>query len=392
MKPFKNVAAVLLAAVMIVLSAGCTPISLSKEWSYRYGDDELSIGVYIYSLYQAYSQAQSYAESNENYSTDKSFMDLEITDDDGNTAVAKDWILNEADKITKSLLALDNELARLNVKLEQATIDEAKSTAQSTWDTGIYAAYGYFDPMSEKLEPYGISFDSFYVSSYEAMAKQSCLFNALYAKGGEKEVSDAELTDYFTENYTDYSFFPVNLYTTDTDDEGNSVNTALSDDEKAKVEDELNGYVKDIVSGKTFDDVLSAYMDANSITDDPSQKGIEILEDSTIGDDIKDKLADMKEGTAETLQVGDGDTAQLYFVYKGSIKNDVDDYINDATNRASVLSSMKSDEFNEYLDKLTEELEPEINTAQVNKYDPDMFFEPVEPTTTATEAETSAEE
>ena len=50
MKPFFKVTAFLLAVVMIIFSVGCTPISMNAEWSYRYNDQELAIGVYIYSL------------------------------------------------------------------------------------------------------------------------------------------------------------------------------------------------------------------------------------------------------------------------------------------------------------------------------------------------------
>lgn len=383
MKPFKKVAAFLLAAVMIALSAGCTPVSLSKEWSYRYGDNELSIGVYIYSLYQAYNQAQSYAQKNEEYSSDKSFMDLEITDDDGKTEIAKTWILNEADKITRRILAADSELAKYNITVDTATLDEAKSNAQNIWDIGSYASYGYFNPMSAELEPYGISFDSFYISSYAAMAKESALYEGIYGKGGAKEVSDDEIKDYFNENYTDYSFFSVNLYTTDTNDDGNSTNTALSDDEKKKIEDELEGYVDDIKSGKTFDNVLKTYMEANEITSDPSQSGTEDLENSSIGDEIKGKLKEMKEGTADTLQVGDGDTAVLYLIYKGSASKIADEYLSKDTNRSDVLSYIKRDEFNDYIEEVAKNLKIEKNESQINRYSPDMFFVPVEPTTNA---------
>ncbi len=383
MKPFKKVAAFLLAAVIIALSAGCTPISLTKEWSYKYGDDELSIGVYIYSLYQAYNQAQTYAEKNEDYSSDKSFMDLQITDDDGNTEVAKTWILNEADKITKRILSIDNELKTNNITVDQATMDQAKSEAQNVWDMGAYASYGYFNPMSKVLEPYGISFDSFYVSSYGASAKENVLFNGIYGKDGTKEVSDSEIKDYFNENYTNYSFFPVNLYTSETDEEGNSTNTPLTDDEKKKVENELKGYVDDIKSGKSFEEIVNVYMEENEVTDNPSQSNTEILENSSIGDEIKEKLKEMKEGTAETLQVGDGDTAVLYLIYKGDISKEADTYLSDETNRSNVLSNMKQDEFNDYIDEKANNLEIEKNQSQIDKYSPDMFFVPVEPTTEA---------
>ena len=389
MKPFFKVTAFLLAVVMIIFSVGCTPISMNAEWSYRYNDQELAIGVYIYSLDQAYSQAKGFAQSNENYSTDKSFMDLEITDDDGNKMIAREWILKEADRITKSILVIDDELKKLNVTVGQATLDEAKKTAETAWNVGLYAEYGYFDPMSAVLEPYGISFDSFYKSSYEAMAKQSALFEAIYGKGGTKAVSDEELTKHFTENYTDYSYFAVNLYTSETNEDGSTKNTAFTDDQIKAVEKELNGYVGIIKQGYTYDDVVKAYMDKNKVTTNPTQAGTEILENSSMGSEIKTALEKLAEGTATTIKVGEGETAQMYFIYKGKIADKSKTYFKDANARANVVSNMKAEEFNDYIDNLVNTIKPEVNKAQIDRYNPDMFFVPVAPTTEAT---TTAEE
>ncbi len=384
MKPFKKVAALLLAAVIIAVSAGCTPVSLNKEWSYRYGDDELAIGVYIYSMYQAYNQAKGFAESNEDYDSEKSFMDLEITDDDDNTAVAKDWILEKADEITRNILAIDSEIERMGVTVDPTALAEAKETAQNTWDMGQYASYGYFSPMSAELEPYGVSFDSFYVSTYEAMTKQSSLFNAMYGKGGEKEVSDSELTEYFTDNYTDYKYFTADLYTSETGEDGNAVNTAMSEEDANNVKSELDKYAQDVNSGKSFDDVAAEYMENNSITEDPVKSGTEVLEDSSLGDEIKNKLKEMSEGSCATVQVGEGESAQYYIIYKGKASDVAADYIADDTNRENVLSGMKSEEFNDYLLDVAKNLDVEINTAQTSRYSPDMFFVPVAPSTAAT--------
>ena len=389
MKPFFKVTAFLLAVVMIIFSVGCTPISMNAEWSYRYNDQELAIGVYIYSLDQAYSQAKGFAQSNENYSTDKSFMDLEITDDDGNKMIAREWILKEADRITKSILVIDDELKKLNVTVGQATLDEAKKTAETAWNVGLYAEYGYFDPMSAVLEPYGISFDSFYKSSYEAMAKQSALFEAIYGKGGTKAVSDEELTKHFTENYTDYSYFAVNLYTSETNEDGSTKNTAFTDDQIKAEEKELNDYVGNIKQGYTYDDVVKAYMDKNKVTTNPTQAGTEILENSSMGSEIKTALEKLAEGTATTIKVGEGETAQMYFIYKGKIADKSKTYFKDANARANVVSNMKAEEFNDYIDNLVNTIKPEVNKAQIDRYNPDMFFVPVAPTTEAT---TTAEE
>lgn len=70
--------------------AGCTPTTINKEWSYKTSDNELAIGVYIYSLNAAYSQAESYAKKLDDYdSTSDKWLDEKIKDDDGNEQVAE---------------------------------------------------------------------------------------------------------------------------------------------------------------------------------------------------------------------------------------------------------------------------------------------------------------
>ena len=92
MKPTVKIASLLLAVLMLfsVCAAGC---SFQKEWSYKTDAQELAIGVYLTAMQEAYSEAQGYAQSVDGYdaSSDK-WLDLEITDSEGNKKVAKDWI------------------------------------------------------------------------------------------------------------------------------------------------------------------------------------------------------------------------------------------------------------------------------------------------------------
>ena len=84
MKPNIKVGSFLLAIVMmfsVFAIAGCTPTTLNKEWSYKTSDNELAIGVYIYSLNAAYSQAESFAKKLDDYdSTSDKWLDEKIKD------------------------------------------------------------------------------------------------------------------------------------------------------------------------------------------------------------------------------------------------------------------------------------------------------------------------
>lgn len=390
MKPNMKIGSFLLAVMMIftaVFAAGCTPISLNQEWSYKTASQELPIGVYIYSLDLAYSQAQSYAEDQlDDYTTESdAWLDEEITDDDDTTEVARTWIKNQAELMCLSYLVIDEQITAEGAEVSTDDIAAADEQAETYWNVGQYADYGYIMPMSDDLEPYGISLDSFKYCTTEYSVKYSALFSKVYGEGGSKEVTDSELTDFFTENYIDYSYITVNLYESTTDEAGDSSNVALSDDDAKKLTDEFDGYAKSLNAGDAYSDVIEKYMTANELDTDPTVSNVENIDSSSLGDELIEALKSLDSNKATTLTVGEGDSAIYYLIYKNNINDDVDDYVGSETNKSSVLSSMKSEEFSDYIKDLTKELDYEANTSVLEKYDPNMFFVKVESTTAAEE-------
>lgn len=391
MKPTVKIGSLLLAVVMALSAVFATGCSMSKEWSYKTSDKELAIGVYIYCLDLAYQQAQTKAKELDDYDgTNDKWLDLEITDDDGNTAVARQWIKDDAQKKCLNFLAVEKGMKDEGASVDEATQQAADEQAKTYWNVGQYANYGYIMPMSKELEPYGISYDSFRYCTSQYSVNYSALFAKLYGEGGSQEVSDSELEDYFIENYVDYSYIPVQLYEASTDEAGESTNVALSDEKIADYTAELEGYVKDINDGKSYDDVVSAYTEKHELSQSPAVDNTEQLESVSAGDQIKDALKDLGNNKAVTVKVGEGDTGMLYLVYKRNSADSAKDYLESETNRAGVLNTMKKDDFEDYLKKIVEDLDYEKNSA-VDGYDPKMFFVAEQPTTAAEET-TSAEE
>ena len=375
-------------ALSAVFATGC---SMSKEWSYKTSDKELAIGVYIYCLDLAYQQAQTKAKELDDYDgTNDKWLDLEITDDDGNTAVAREWIKEDAQKKCLNFLAVEKAMKDEGASVDEATQQAADEQAKTYWNVGQYANYGYIMPMSKELEPYGISYDSFRYCTSQYSVNYSALFAKLYGEGGSQEVSDSELEDYFIENYVDYSYIPVQLYEASTDEAGESKSVALSDEKIADYTAELEGYVKDINDGKSYDDVVSAYTEKHELSQSPAVDNTEQLESVSAGDQIKDALKELGNNKAVTVKVGEGDSGMLYLVYKRNSADSAKDYLESETNRAGVLNTMKKDDFEDYLKKIVEDLDYEKNSA-VDGYDPKMFFVAEQPTTAAEET-TSAEE
>lgn len=382
MKNFTKLLAVILCMVIALSTSAC---SLKPQYSYKTDDTELAIGVYIYALYSAYSQAESLAQETESYDAEAgtydgsdSFLKVQITDDDGVTATADEWITNEADKTLRNLLAIEHEYNRLGATMDETTVESYKASAKEYWDYGpYYSLYGeqYISPYSDIFEPLGVSYESFEYF-YLASAKQEVVFDLLYADGGEKGVDDEELTKYFTENYTSYTYFNTNMYEVKdaTNDEGETVseNVALSDSELKKIENNFKGYADSLSGGKKLDDVVSEFMKDYELESDPSSSNVEIMDNSVIGEDLVNAINELSEGKATYKAIGEENSQVMYLFYKGKIADQVDEYIKDATNRESILQNYKGEEFTSYIDELANSLDIEISRA-VKKYTPAMF-------------------
>lgn len=376
MKAIKKITAAFLAVLMIMSISGC---STKPEWSYKVDDNEVQIGIYIYALYTAYNQAASYASSAEGYDAEKSFLNLTITDDDGETAVAKDWIVDTAKELTKNILTIEEEFEARGLTLTAEDEAAAKESADNDWNLGPYydryLAYGMMPtPYKNILEPYGVSYESFERASYMASAKQTALFEEIYINDEETAVSTEDLTNYFTENYTSYSYLSVRLADSATDESGSTTYTAMSDEDIAEIESTLQGYADNINNGAgTFAEQMVEYTALKELESDPSTSAVENLDESSLNEDVIAALNELEEGKASLVKVGEAENAYYYLIYKAPIADSVADYIEDETNSFNVLSAMKSEEFQDMLTAKAEELGIQENTSVVNSYKPSMF-------------------
>lgn len=395
-KNIKKIMAGTVAGAMMISMAACTPISTKAQWAYKDGDNEKAIGVYIYAMYNAYNQAKTFAEKADGYKENESFLDLKIKDDDGKEAVASDWIKEKADLTVRQSLFIDKAVDERN-----ATVDEAAYKDQATQDWELGYMYSYYSqmgygttPEQELLEPYGISQDSYCELQYITPAKQQELFDLLYDKDGEKEVSDKELKKYFDDNYTYYTYFTIPLYEQTTDDAGQQTTKAYSSKKQKNLTNQADSYVKAINDGSAIDDQCKKYLKAiksDAKASDTVQEGCELLDKdnlgaSNIGEDVAKELVKLKNGEAKAVTIGEKDSKTVYVVQKLNAKDGEKEYLTkDDSTRKSVLQNMKKDEFSDYINKEAKALKCEVNSSVVDKYDPDMFWEEPEETS-ATEA------
>ncbi len=381
MNNFKKIFAILITAIMLIAAAGC---SSKPDYSYKTDNVSYAEGVYLYSLFSAYNEAYSILQENLGNDFDSTASILDITstfDETGEKILCETWINEQADLITRNLAALDEKVIEYGITLDKTQVESARELAKEDWYLGPYYEYyvasGYEAVSYEDmLSPYGISFDSFFTSSYLASVKQSAIFDHLYGKGGIEEVSDKEITDYFTENYTSYAYFVVNLYETAIDEEtSQQVYHPYSDELVNEVKAELESYVKLINSGTNYTEVVNKYIKAHDRTDDPTVKNIEILENSALGEEVLNALKGLDEGKATYLKVGSGDTSVMYFITKFDINDAAEDYLSADGNRHTILQTLKSEDFGNFLDDITENVEVEVNEKVIEKYNPAIFEE-----------------
>lgn len=389
MKALKKVLAFAMAVLMVMSLCACSkedsvPKTLSHEWSYKTDSGEYAIGVYIFSLYSAYDQAYRIVQAakGENFDSNATILDYSGTfDETGEVYLCSDWIKKEADRVTRNIIALDAKIKEYGIELDEDVLASYKEQAENDWYLGPYfeeyMSYGYTAvPYKDTFEPFGISFESFYISTYLASAKQNALFDYFYQKGGVKAVSDEEIKVYFEDNYTSYSYFSVPLYDSTQDETTmETVNVSFSNDKIKDYKDMLDSYKKAIKNGTSFDNVVKLYMSFTGVTTNPSVSNIENKENvsTSIGAEVAATLEKLKDGAADYVIVGEGNNQTAFFVYKKAITKETKDYIAQEVNYANLLQGLKGDEFLEYIESLTDTVNPEKNEDAISKYSPAIF-------------------
>ncbi len=394
MKPTVKVLSLLLAVMMLftAIASGCT---FSKEWCYKTDDDKLAIGIYIYALYNAYNRAQSYAEKLDDYDPTKdSWLDMEITDDDGNKEVASKWIKEQAEESCLELLALETEMKKLDASADSATLKQLETDAESNWYFGTtnteYLQYYSFTPMKDTLEPKGVSLESFKRFAATFAANCEKMFALLYLKGGSQEVSKEEITKYFEENYVKYSYLPVPLYTSTTDEKTQQSKNVAYDDAKIKeITNALDEYAKKVNDTKdtskaaeTSEKLLKEYVAANGMEESSIATSTGIRNETNVDKEVDKVIAELGEGKAKTIKVGKGENANYYYVFRYNMQAAKDDYLTPGTNDDTIISKMKQKDFQKYLKDLAADLKHDRSNS-VDSYKPGMFFVAKEPETTA---------
>ena len=361
----RNVTKLLCVVLALVVAMSAASCSLSKQYAYKDDDVELPIGLYIFYLYEAYNNAQSYAQKDTakydaekgTYDGSKSFLKMEITDDDGKTAVAEDWIKEKAAEYMNEAIAIAYEYKRLG-----CTIDEASLSSNAE----VYKQYYWDGGYKDVFEGYGINYDSFILATLELQMMRNSVFLATY-----KDVTDEELKKFYEENYSAYRYFSVNLFTENTDENNSTTYDAIADAQVKAYTTAFEGYAAAINSGEaTFDEQLALYQNAYDPEATPTDKQEKIDPETT--DKLKKAVLEMKEGEAKAVTIKDEtkNADVLYLIYKESAADTTETYFKGDVHD-TVLSVMKEDDFKDLLKKVTESTDG--MSSACSGYKPSMF-------------------
>ncbi len=361
--------AVIGTAAMIISASGCSDTS----WSIKTKDKTFTNGGWIYYTYAALNDAID--KLNENSESSFDITKDDITKKKIEKKDAVDWIYDKAKEKAIEYLTVEKLCKENKLQADKDEIKSIKSNYQSFFESGYMGIY----------EQLGISADTFadIYGTYNLREEQ--LFNHIYGKGGSKEISDDEISKYFTENYTSYYYVPYSLKTTD--DDGNEVD--IDDETKDKVLTKFAGYAKELNEGKTTDDIDTEYKSDFEVETAPSVKATTVMSDANVSEDLQKVIKELgdKKATVKTID----DTH--YLVYKGSISEEAKALIDGTYENTTVTSDtirhkIKDDEFEKYLDGEEKNLKYEMNDACISKYSVQRTIDIVK-SYTASQAESS---
>ncbi len=345
----KRALAVSLAAVLCLSAAGCS--GADKSWAVKdSSNNSVPIGCYVYSLYSAYSMADSKKPD-----ASKDVLSQKIENKD-----AKTWIRDKALTSTKLLLFLDQKMKSMKLTLTDADKKMAQQMNSSAWAQA-----------SSVMEKYGVAQSSFETVYGTAFMKEKKIFDATYGKSGTKAVPDTELKDYYLKNYSDFSFILCSLYNTDAS--GNAT-SAMTDAQKKKAESVLNDYATQIKAGKlTMRKAADSYKALmKSSSDELHTASANLATETNYPEAMRTTLKGMKTGEVKTLEIG---SQGIYLLLsKGDSAKAIETTLKTEDARENLLLNYKSNEFLPALEKDASAAKGiSVNDAALNSYDPKMF-------------------
>lgn len=348
MNAWKKIACAALAVAMLLVT-GCTGADTS--WAYRAGDIQPSIGVYIFYMVNASSEAET--EWHKEHDPDDAehehppYKDmLKETMQDGQTIA--EYIRVAADKKIREHIAVESQFAARGLALTDEETSYASSTAASSWanDEENYTRLGVAESSLRQV--------------ILNQLKREALFQASYGASGENAVPDSEIEKVIQRDYV-----LVDVMAIHTGEEDNAEAAAKEAEE----------YKKRLDAGENIYDLIQEYEQKEADASDEGESVVEraaegsrsvIISEAdraTYGDALTDAALGLTTGSSATAQEG----SYVYLMQRGDILSNPA-YVQ--TYRDAALRTLKEDEFEELITGWAGELSIETNQAALDRYQP----------------------
>ena len=360
----KKISALALTAVLACSVTSCT-LGPGK-WSYKTDIAEISAGSWIYNTYQSYNEAVSKIEEANKDNEDFDVQLMDITKEKVEDKNAVDWIFDEAKDKCLSLLTAEKLVKDKNIVIDDEQINMTASMYIQYYYNGSEEAAAFYEKLGVSEESFGEC-----VARYNYLYQE--LFENIYGKDGEKELSDEEVKKYYTENYISYYYIPYSLKTTD--ENGNSVD--IDGETKEKTVANFNKYRNMINNDKkTTSDIEEQYktdFEAESVPSSSNKMLKTDFDESSLSDELKKAIKDNKAGQADVKTIDD----TLYFIYtddmnelskKIKYSEDAAENETDYIDKLNLVHEMKKEEFEDYIDTEKKALKYETNDACISAY------------------------
>ncbi|MBR4282877.1 MAG: hypothetical protein IKT35_04095 [Clostridia bacterium] len=384
MRFFARICALVLCMAMLFTLGACHK---KGETVMTIGDVEISSGIYLAFLTEAFNQFTQHQDvtaaiGEDTVESAKDYFEYEL---EGKDAVT--WIKDKAKDLCSEYAAVKTFFKEYDLSLTDAEVEYLDSYVDYYWESGY----------DEYYEANGVSKESYgEVLTFYTM--KNVVFNYYYSKpneetgkGGIKEVPMSELLVKLEEDYLLVETLSISTETTD--DKGATV--SKTDAEISKDKEKLEGYAKRINKGSaTFDEINKEYKkeigqseettteDTTTTTEEetddlksiyPSTATLYSINDTDSNGQSAtenyDRFLSIKEenkiayGTATVVDEGANQTLVIFYDLSK------DEYYADQC-RATILQSLKSEDFEKIVDDKIGTLTIKVDDSMVKYYSP----------------------
>lgn len=330
-----------LIAVVLVIGIGTAVVSeLTKgDVSYvmRYGDEEITPGMYVGYTVEYYINGISMLDSSTDYFS-QTINDMSL----------ESWITVSATEAAQTHLAVAVLAAEYGIELDDEDIADAEDLADYKWT--------YYGTLYEAS---GCSYESVLkISEYDILYAK--VFEFIYSDGGELEVPEDEIKEYYEENYAEVKSLSINYYDIDYE--------TISEDEKAERIAMLEAFQVRLDAGEDFDVIAEEYIEwVNETFETELENTIDYsiisANDSDVDSTVLTAIFDCDvNGTTITE-----DASSTYLIQRYDIYRDADNY---DLYKDTVLAELKGDEYQDFCDDKVTEMDIDMNTNAISYYSP----------------------